>query len=175
MEHVQVKVSLDIVLRAGRREDLPAVEWWGWFSAQRDIIHAAFAAQERGDGIFLVAEAGGFPVGQAWVDLRYDPDRPAALLWAVRVIPGFRRLGIARRLIERCEALARQRGIPVMAISAEKSDPALRHRYERLGYRRVGEYRAAQRYTEPDGRVVEMPLDQWVLEKRLALGKPTAA
>lgn len=175
MEQGRFRVSLEIALRPARRDDLPALEWWGWFSAQRGIIRSTFDAQERGDGIFLVADSGGFPIGQAWVDLRLHSGRPAALLWAVRVIPGLRGLGIGRRLIEACEALVRERGIAAIEISAEKDDPSVRRLYERLGYRLVGEYRATQRYTDPAGRAAEMPLDQWVLEKRLAPGRPTAA
>ncbi len=40
-------------------------------------------------------------------------------------------------------------------------------------WRRYGDGRL--RYTDPEGRVVEMPLDQWVLEKRLTPGRPSAA
>jgi ribosomal protein S18 acetylase RimI-like enzyme len=170
------RVSLDVVIRPARSDDLCPLEWWGSFSEHRTIIQAVFAAMERGNAVFLVADSGGFPIGQAWVDLKHGPT--TAMLWALRVLPGLRGAGIGRRLIESCEDRIRIAGIGTVIVNVDKGNDRAQALYERLGYRLVGEYRDKYRYADPEGKPAEMDLDQWVLEKCLsspAGGNPTAA
>lgn len=159
------RVALDVLLRDGTRADLPALEWWGWFSAHREIFHDAFAGFEQGEGLFLVAEAQGFPVGQIWIDLARYRDRSRALLWALRVLPGLQGAGIGRHLVEACEVRLRARGVATIEVTVEKTNPGARRFFERLGYRLVGEHREIFRYRDPAGGAAEMPLDQWRFEK----------
>ncbi|MDB5405653.1 MAG: acetyltransferase, family [Rhodospirillales bacterium] len=165
MEDERFRTSVEIAIRAARRDDLAPLEWSGWFGGHRAIIHDTFAAAERGEAVFLVADSGGFPVGQAWVDLRPAP--ATALLWAVRVLPGLQGAGIGRRLIASCEARIRAAGINAVAIAVEKNNDRAEALYRRLGYRRVGEHCGKWRYTDPGGAPADMDLDQWVLEKSL--------
>jgi ribosomal protein S18 acetylase RimI-like enzyme len=167
-------VSLEITIRHARRDDLAALEWWGWFGEHRAIIHDTFAAAKRGDALFLVAHSDRFPVGQVWVDLERAPK--IALLWALRVIPGLRSAGIGRRLIANCERQIRAAGIGIAAVSVEKQNDRALALYERLGYRLVGEYRDRWTYADPRRQPAE-DLDQLIFEKSLAPlsgGKPTA-
>ena len=65
---------------------------------------------------------------------------------SVAVLPEYRRAGIARALVERCEAFAREQGHDRVALDVlSHNDPALRL-YESLGY---GEYHRFRAYELP--------------------------
>lgn len=159
--------SIAVTIRTALPQDLPALEWWGWFARQRAIIRAAFTSHERGTGVFLVAESGGHPVGQAWVDLARHVAESRAVIWAVRVLPGLRGAGIGSRLIEACEAEMRRRGISVSEIGVEEQNEAARRLYERLGYRICGFEESSHAYPDPEGTVVETSIRQRIMQKRL--------
>ena len=165
-------VRIAVRLRPGGEADLAPLEWWGWFAAHREIVRDAFDACRDGGGFFLVAEAQGFPIGQAWVDLRQRRSDSCAILWALRVLPGFQGRGIGTRLITASERRAAASGFAVAEISVERSNPRARRLYESLGYALVGERRLSQIYRDPDGAAAAIELDQWVMEKRLS---PSAA
>lgn len=52
----QFIVPVQVTVRACREEDLPLLEWFGLFTAHREIIRSAFDAQERREGIIMVAD-----------------------------------------------------------------------------------------------------------------------
>jgi len=65
------KACIEVKLRAARDTDLAALEWWGWYSEHREIIRSAYEQSQRGEGLMLVAESAGSPVGQAgWISRR---------------------------------------------------------------------------------------------------------
>jgi len=128
------RTYIDVGIRTCSLHDLPALEWWGMYGSERPLIRETFEAQQRGEAMMLVAVSDDFPVGQAWLDLVRDPVGTRAFLWAVRVLPGMRRAGIGRRLIESAETVARMRGFSAAVISVEPSNPRARALYERLGY-----------------------------------------
>lgn len=164
---LRFRASLAVTIRTAVPQDLPALEWWGWFAQQRAIIRAAFASHERGTGVFLVATSAGHPVGQAWVDLARHGTESRAVIWAVRVLPGLRGAGIGSRLIAACEDEMRRRGIAVSEIGVEDENEAARRLYERLGYRVTGLEESSRAYPDPAGRVVEMRVRERILRKRL--------
>jgi ribosomal protein S18 acetylase RimI-like enzyme len=157
----------EITIRPCTRDDLPGLEWYGLFSAHREVFRDAFARQERGDNLMLLAVLNGFPVGQAWIDLARHRAASAGLLWAVRVYPFLRGMGIGTRLLRAAEEAVRARGYEWAEIGVEKSNPRARRLYERLGYRAVGELREKFRFARPDGEAVSEPLNEWVLRKRV--------
>lgn len=160
-------VSIAVTIRLCQEADLPLLEWFGLFTAHREIIRTAFERQRRGENLMLVAVENGFPVAQAWVDLtRYD-DRGAGLLWAVRVFPAFRGKGIGRRLITLAERLLRERGFSAAEIGVEKHNGDALRLYERLGYRITREEHEEYSYVTPDGTAVRVPVDEWMLHKAL--------
>lgn len=159
--------SIAVTIRTAQAQDLPALEWWGWFAQQRAIIRAAFAAHKSGTGVFLVAESDRHPVGQAWVDLVPDGAESRAAIWAVRVLPGLRGAGIGSRLIGACEAEMLRRGIAVSEIGVEEDNAAARRLYERLGYRACRFEESSHAYPDPAGEIAGMSIRQWIMQKRL--------
>ena len=163
-------VPLTVTIRECARDDLSALEWYGLFSRHREIIRDAYARQQRGENLMLLAVANGFPVGQVWVNLLRKRAESAGVLWAVRVYPFLQNLGIGARLLAAAEQALRDRAFAFAEVGVEKGSRALRF-YERLGYRRVGELREEYSFTTPDGERVSVPVDEWLLRKRLGVGE----
>ena len=163
----RVVLPLEVTIRECARNDLPGLEWWGMFSHHREIIEDAFARQERGENLMLIAFAGGSPVGQAWVELAVRADEGAGLLWAVRVHPALQGLGLGTRLLDAAERALRERGYAWAEIGVEKDNPRARALYERVGYRLHRELREEYGYTHPGGQPVRHVIDEWMLRKDL--------
>jgi ribosomal protein S18 acetylase RimI-like enzyme len=166
----RVVLPLEVTIRECARDDLPGLEWWGMFSHHREIIEDAFARQERGENLMLIAFANGSPVGQAWIELAVRADEGAGLLWAVRVHPVLQGLGLGARLLEAAERALRERGFAWAEIGVEKDNPRARALYERVGYRLHRELREEYGYTPPGGQPVRHVIDQWMLRKDLRAG-----
>ncbi|MDB6110269.1 MAG: N-acetyltransferase [Pedosphaera sp.] len=167
----QFAVPTPVTIRTCTAGDLPNLEWFGMFAAHREIIQAAYERQEQGENVMLVADVHGWAVGQLWIDLAKKVEQSTGILWALRVFPFLRNLRIGTRLIKVAEQVLRDRGFDCAEIGAEKDDPAARRLYERLGYRLVGSERSEYSYTGPDGVPVHVPVDEWILHKRLVRGR----
>jgi ribosomal-protein-alanine N-acetyltransferase len=84
-----------------------------------------------------VGVAGGTACGFAIVALMDDEDPDAAYIWTIEVLSEYRRLGAARRLLERVEASALAAGKLRVALHVEESNLAGIALYERCGYVRA--------------------------------------
>lgn len=160
-------VPLSVVIRRCREDDLPALEWFGLFAEHRAIIRSAYESQERGEAVMLLAEAGGFPIGQVWINLIARSTVGAGALWAVRVFPAVQNLGIGARLIAAAEQVLREKGFSAVELGVERDNPRARRFYERLGYRAAETVQGEWGYTAPDGTQVVVPLDEWMMRKDL--------
>jgi ribosomal protein S18 acetylase RimI-like enzyme len=146
-------------------EDLPMLEWYGLFRDHRELFTDAFARHLAGNNVMLVADLRGFPVGQAWIDLVKHNEERVGYVWAVRVFPFLRGLGIGTHLIDSAERILAERGYRGAELGVEKDNPDARRLYERLGYALVGEAREEYAVTSPDGAVATYAIDQWLLRK----------
>lgn len=160
-------IELAIAFRLARADDLPALEWMGLFTTQREIIAGAFAAQQAGEGAMLLALTGGFPVGQAWLDFDRRGNAACPRIWAVRVFPPMQRAGIGARLMAEAETLAAARGAEAVELGIEGDNEDARRFYRRLGYRPVGTERDRVDYAF-EGYPLVMQVDQQILRKPLA-------
>ncbi len=160
-------VSLSLKIRPCVEEDIPALEWFGMFTAQRELLEAAWARCRAGDNPMLVADLGGFPAAQVWIDLARRAPQPIAVLWALRVLPCLQGLGIGARLLAAAEAEILRCGRRIAEIGVEKQNPSARRLYERLGYQPAGEEIESFKYTTPWGEERREVVDQWILRKHL--------
>ena len=133
----EAELIVRVRFRSCQEEDLRALEWMGLHSRDRGLIERTFAAQERGEALMLLGDAGGFPVAQAWMDLARRGSRACPHLWAVRVFPPLRGAGLGARLLEEAERRAAALGAGQVELSVECENEAARRFYRRLGYRRV--------------------------------------
>ena len=164
----QFTVSVPVTIRLCRKDDLPALEWFGMFTDHREMILAAYDSQERGEALMLVAETQGFPVGQVWIDLTLERIDATGVLWAVRVFPTLQNRGIGTQLMVAAEDVLRCRGCTAVELGVEKDNLQAKRFYERQGYRVVGDTQEEYSYTTPDGVLVRVPTEQWMLRKVLA-------
>lgn len=160
-------VGFEITIRDCTREDLTSLEWHGLFTPHREIIHEAFERQRHGEMLMLVATANGDCVGQAWIDLVKEKRNSAGVLWAVRVIPWLRGLGIGRRLLNAGEDAIHAHGLRFAELGVEKHNKRAIRLYERLGYLPAGEISEEYDYTTPDGDYHRVDVHQRVLRKKL--------
>ncbi len=159
-----------LVIREARADDLPALEWEGEYQRYRLVYQRAYAEALRGRRIMLVAETLGQVVGQIFVqiDSAFSAgDGRAAYLYALRVRPEVRNLGIGTELVREAEAMLRQRGFLRALISVAKDNQAARRLYERLGYRVFGEDPGNWSFFDDQGQVQEVHEPAFLLDKQL--------
>jgi ribosomal protein S18 acetylase RimI-like enzyme len=160
-------MALPVSIRQCRKDDLPALEWFGMFTAHRNIILAAYESQERGEAVMLVAEVKEFPIGQVWIDLTRKHEDATGILWAVRVLPPVQNLGLGTRLMAAAEHVLRNQGFTQAELVVEKDNPNAKRFYERQGYHVISSEQSEYTYTTPDGIQTHVSTDRWVLRKPL--------
>lgn len=165
MSHLTVVAEVRI--RPCQQEDLELLEWFGLYRHHREIFLDAFARQLRGDNVMLVADLNDFPVGQAWVDLVKRQVEGVGYIWAVRVFPFLRGLGIGTRLMQAAEDVLRERGLGIAEVGVEKDNETAHGLYLRLGYQPHGNLVEEYTYTTSEGVPGHQVVDQWILRKRL--------
>lgn len=159
-------VQLPIEFRLCTEHDLEALEWMGLHTREREIIRDTFEAQERGEALMLLAVAGGFPVGQAWLDFTRAGGTRRPLLWSVRVFPPLRGRGLGSALMRRAEALAEARGADEIDVGVVRDNDGGRRFYEQLGYEPAG-IACEEVHFMFEGEPMHMTMDQEMLRKRL--------
>jgi ribosomal protein S18 acetylase RimI-like enzyme len=98
---------------------------------QPALLHAFLAAPSN---VLVVAVVGGTVVGMASGFTYLHPDKPLAFfLNELGVSARFQRRGIARRLVERALAWARERGCTEAWVATEASNAAARALYAATG------------------------------------------
>lgn len=121
------------------RPHFPPEVWQAWMDNLHTTIHS-------GEGILLVAEAGGtlqgavkFYPDAAQAGLGSWPQGSASMrLLAVR--PGSRHRGYGRLLVEECLRRARELGLATVYLYTGSFMQAARHLYETLGFHRAPEF-----------------------------------
>lgn len=163
-------LHLRVHIRTCVKDDLPELEWFGMFTEHREIFLKVYESQERGENLMLIAEANTLPIGQIWIDLLKRKEESAGFIWALRVIPWLRNLGIGGRLMAAAEEQCREQGFAYAELGVEKENHEAKRFYERLGYRTVGSMLDEYCYPSPHGELIRVPLDVWVLRKKLRNG-----
>lgn len=162
-----VTVPVDVRFRLCREDDLTPLEWFGELTPHREIIRDTYRRQLAGEQVMVVADAGGFPVAQLWIDLLARAAEAAAVLWAVRVLAWLRGRGLGAAMLAWAEDAVRARGFTSAVLGVERTNPAARRFYERHGYRWFGAVRERYAFTPPGAARVDAIADLWLLRKRL--------
>jgi GNAT superfamily N-acetyltransferase len=152
------------VFRAAIGSDVAKLEWFGAYAEHCQIIGEAFAAQKRGEGLMLVAAVDNFPVAQLWV--RFSQAHPPRF-WAFRVMQPFQGLGLGSQLFRLGENILTRRQFASCEVGVEKSNPAVRRLYEKMGYLLSYEQSEDYSYVTPNGETRVGRADQWILQKKL--------
>ena len=136
----------DVEIRAAERADAealaPLFEAYRKYFTGIDDADAGFAflqqRLERGDSTIFIGTADGRPAGfiQLYPLFSSWYVRPLWFLSDLYVTEGARGLGIARRLVARCEEHARATGAKGSMVEIPFSEPRLVRFYECAGYRK---------------------------------------
>lgn len=172
MEMESFSLHLTCTIRPAVEADLPKLEWGGQYRHFRRLFRQTFEEQRAGRRLMLVADVGGYPIGQVFIqfassDSSFADGRHRGYLYSLRVMEPFQRHHIGTRLIEAAEQVLRERGYTWAVIAAAKDNPRARSLYERLGYTVFSEDPGYWQYTDPDGIVQTVVEPCWVMEKRL--------
>jgi ribosomal protein S18 acetylase RimI-like enzyme len=162
-----MSVTAVLLIRTCQSDDLPLMEWYGQFRDHRELFADAFARHLAGENVMLVADLHGFPAGQAWIDLVKHRTERVGYIWAVRVFPFLRGLGIGTQLMHVAEKVLTEHGYRCAEVGVEKDNADARRLYERLGYRLLGDVREEYGFTTPDGVKASYTVDHWRLRKSL--------
>ena len=157
-------ITARVVVRPACAEDLPKLEWFGAYTHFRELYRRTWRDHQAGRRLMVVADLGGFPIGQVWLDVTPND---YAYLYALRVMEPFRGLGIGTRLIESVEALARSHGFRQIHLAVEKSNPRARQLYERLGFRAFCDRVDVWSYTDHVGHTHWVQEDVYGMRKML--------
>ncbi len=138
----------EIVVREPLPEELPLLAALAarlWPDHDPADLAAEFAAlREDPEAALFLALAEGAPAGFAQCSLRHDyvegtESSPVGYLEGIYTEAACRRRGIARALLERCEAWARDRGCREFASDCELTNP------DSIGFHRASGFREANR------------------------------
>lgn len=161
-------VPVRISIRTCRAADLLSLEWFGTYTHHRELIQTAFARQERGEVLMLLAAASGdAPVGQVWIDFTCSGTPEVGWIWALRVFPMLRGRGIGSRLLDAAEQLLARSGFARVEISVETSNAAAQRLYESRGYRFVRRIVTQHAFTTPWGELERHQGEEWLMRKQL--------
>jgi len=166
-----VAEALAFRIRPAAEADLEALEWGGEFRRFRRLYRAAYEEARRGERALLVADVQGQVVGQIFVQLGGAfPGQPLAsgYLYAFRVRPEFRNLGLGTALVAEAEGFLRRQGFSQVVIAVAKDNAGALRLYQRLGYERFGEDPGAWSYIDDRGRIQDITEPAYLLSKSLA-------
>jgi ribosomal protein S18 acetylase RimI-like enzyme len=161
-----------IRIRRATEDDLPALEWDGEYRHFRRVYRAALNEARQDRRLVLVAEVEGEVVGQLFVqfeNVQLDPGgrRPTGYLYALRVRPLFRNLGIGTALLENAEVDLRRRKFVRAVIAVAKDNPGALRLYRRLGFSVFSEDPGTWSYIDDEGELRHVFEPSLLLEKEI--------
>ncbi len=163
-----MQVGLAITFRTARLDDLPKLEWYGQYTHFRNVFRKTYKEQLQGRRLMLVADCGGFPIGQVFMQTGGETRRKT-YFYSLRVMDMFRGHGIGSRLLDEAENIAIAYGYMSASIAAAKDNPRARQLYERHGFLLIGEDAGRWSYVDHEGKSRYVHEPCWVLEKTLLL------
>lgn len=163
-----------IIIRQMEKADLPALEWEGEYIHFRPMFERAYRRAIEGMAVQWVAILPSSQMlGQVFVQLKSSRNemlmngRAYAYLYAVRVRPEYRNIGLGSRLMHVAEMDLIYRGYGFATLNVARDNPKGIRFYERLGYQIVGEEEGRWSYTDHLGQNHLVHEPAWRMEKRL--------
>ncbi len=170
--------SDEFTIRPIEERDLPALEWDGMYLHFRRLFRQAYEDMRIGTRQLLMVEhkTTGEMIGQIFIqwtssDPRYADGARRGYLYALRIKPAFRNLGLGTRILNAAENELRRRGMDTAAIGVEKNNPRARALYERRGYRIIADDPGRWSYLDHEGNIQEVLEPAWLMEKRIHEGR----
>lgn len=171
-ERRALALQLEVVFRFAEADDLPKLEWYGAYTHFRRVFQRTYEEQVAGARLMLLADVGGWPIGQVFIQLAAMDDlftqmRMHGYLYSLRVMDAFQHKGIGTALLREAESILVERRHDSVSIAAARDNPGARRLYERLGYRVIAEDAGRWNYVDHEGRTRYVYEPCWILEKSL--------
>lgn len=160
-----------IAIRKMQKNDLPALEWDGEYTRFRNVYQVEFERSQIGSSVLWVAEKPGTGViGQLFVQLNAERQELAngfsrAYMYAFRIRPPYRRVGLGTRMIQVMEDDLLRRGFCQITLNVGKTNLSARRLYSRLGYRVVANESGRWSYKDEKGILRNVEEPAWRMEK----------
>ena len=164
--------AAQVLVRLAGEADLPALEWEGQYRRFRRLYRHAYSEASKGRRLLLVAEVDGLVVGQVLVQFTgLQQAAPSATriayMYAFRVRPEYRNMGIGTQLVSEAESLLRARNMRRAQIAVGKENHGARRLYERLGYTIIGEDSGEWSFVDDGGNIQHLHEPSFLLERAL--------
>lgn len=163
----------DLIIRTGKQDDLPALEWQGEYAHYRRLFADAYQQIEQGRALLWLAElpSAGL-IGQLFVTLNSFRTDLAdgvsrAYLFGFRIRPPYRRMGIGTAMLRVVEADLLDRGFRQLLLNVGQENSAALSFYEYLGYRVIGPDPGRWSYIDDQGQRVSVAEPAWRMLKDL--------
>jgi len=163
----------DLVIRPVAGSDLPALEWDGEYTKYRRMYANLHRNTKTGRTLMWMIETPqGDLVGQAFVMLSSNEREAAdgisrAYVFAFRVKPEWRNLGVGTRLMHFVEADLVKRGFTYITLNVARDNPGARRLYERLGYQVTGTKPGIWSFKDHQGVIQHVEEPAWRMIKQL--------
>ena len=163
----------DLVIRPVKRADLPDLEWGGAYLKYRRMYASIYRdSQRRRILMWIIEHKIQGLVGQVFVLLNSnEPDaadgRTYAYVFAFRIKPVWRNLGIGSHLMHFVEDDLRDRGFRCVTLNVAKENMNALRLYQRLGYQITGSKPGVWSYEDHTGKTIHIHEPAWRMEKHL--------
>jgi ribosomal protein S18 acetylase RimI-like enzyme len=164
-----------VMIRLVRIEDLQALEWEGEYTHFRRTYQEAFQRMQSGMTIMWVLD---LPktgiIGQAFIQLQCGRPELAdgverAYMYAFRVRPEYRSLGLGSMLLQYIENYLILRQFSILTLNVAKDNPRAQQLYLKHGYRVVAHEPGEWSYQDEKGIIHHVHEPAWRMEKKLVL------
>jgi ribosomal protein S18 acetylase RimI-like enzyme len=165
----------DLLIRKVTRDDLPALEWGSEFLKYRRMYAGIFHGTYYGKTIMWMIELPGFEmIGQAFVmlksmDVETADGKNRAYLFALRIKPQWRNLGIGQHLIHFIEDDLLHKGFNYVTLNVAKDNQAAIRLYQRMGYKIIGPRPGEWSFRDDKGRIQHVNEPSWRMMKRIGM------
>jgi ribosomal protein S18 acetylase RimI-like enzyme len=162
-----------VEVRLAGREDLIALEWEGEYTHFRKVYEEAFVRMQSGLTLIWVLDLPGTGIiGQAFIQLHCGRPELAdgldrAYMYAFRVRPQYRSLGLGSMLLEYIERYLISRHFSFMTLNVAKDNPRAQKLYLKHGYRVVAHEPGDWSYLDDRGVIQYVHEPAWRMEKKL--------
>jgi len=163
----------NLIIRLVEQSDLPALEWDGEYLKYRRMYANLYQNTLVGKTLMWIIQLPqGKIIGQAFVMLKSSKPRAAdgihrAYVFAFRIKPLWRNMGIGTNLMDHIENDLQQRDYQYVTLNVAKENPGALRLYQRLGYTIIGSQPGIWSFKDHTGTIHHVEEPAWRMIKRI--------
>ena len=172
-KYTQNDLIANVIMRKACRQDLRTLEWEGTYTHYRKVYENTFKRAQMGKTISWLAVLNSYGViGQVFIQLissRKDlaNGNNRAYLYAFRVRPQFRGLGLGKAMMRFVEKDLLKRGYSEITLNVSKQNILALSLYKKQGYQIVGHESGDWTYRDHNNQLKRIIEPAWKMHKKL--------